>query len=66
MKQRQNWQGHALRWVLRNGPVPLTLHLVAFTAFTVAGFHVTAWLGWAVLGGSALWMESNTREPEHP
>lgn len=63
---RQNWQGTIARWVMRQGAISLALHLIAFTAFTVGAFTVKTWLGCAVLGVTALWMENNVREPDHP
>lgn len=59
---RQNRVGQAARWVVRQGPVSLALHVAAFTAFVVAGFTVLETVGWVVLGGCCLWLEALTRE----
>jgi hypothetical protein len=61
---RRNRLGQAARWVVRQGPVSLALHVAAFAAFTTAAFTVTSWAGWGVLGVCCLWMETNTREDQ--
>lgn len=63
---RQNRLGQAARWVVKQGPVSLVLHVGAFAAFTVGAFTVAAWAGCLVLGGCCLWMETNTREADRP
>lgn len=59
---RQNWQGSAVRWILRQGPMSLALTVGGMASITVAAFLLAAALGFLVLGIGLITLENLTRQ----